>query len=438
MFVGDSEAVVSARSPAQARCRGLTGDEIVTRPGRRRTCGVSLASPRCGGGLPFGRFLPSLGPAVTRRRDLFSLGAFFHSRRGANRRDAQRSPEHLRKAGRPNRDCLRSPRPTRSDRESRANRDAWRHPATGTYQPADGRQRGPEDPVEAAPSMVRGDCQLDLLSFGACNANLHASCRFARGVRFSFTRRKTLNLPKTLDREPLVDAVFEVRMGGTPQLADLLPGALFGHLTPKPTLQRLPAADVPQPIRDQDPNLVFSPVIRLDWREFTISFGDRNMVIACKMPYPKWPAFKGCILDIVRKVANVGIVGPVERYSVKYVNLIQAPTFADQIGKINISVKIGDIEAKDNHVSVQLHSTEDDTLHIVSVVTGARGRMSDGRSVLGAIVDIDSIRNIQFSDFGSFALSLEPGLESLRQSNKFKFFGCLTDAAIHEMGPRYV
>ena len=64
-----------------------------------------------------------------------------------------------------------------------------------------------------------------------------------------------------------------MRMGGAPQLADLLPGALFGQLTPKPTLQRLPAAEIPQPIRDQDPDLAFSPVIRLDWGEFTITFG---------------------------------------------------------------------------------------------------------------------------------------------------------------------
>jgi uncharacterized protein (TIGR04255 family) len=108
-----------------------------------------------------------------------------------------------------------------------------------------------------------------------------------------------VKLPKTLDREPLVDAVFEVRMAGAPQLADLLPGALFGQLTPRPTLERLPAAEIPQPIRDQDPNLAFSPVIRLDWGEFTISFGDRNLVIASKLPYPKWPAFKAAILERV-------------------------------------------------------------------------------------------------------------------------------------------
>lgn len=246
-----------------------------------------------------------------------------------------------------------------------------------------------------------------------------------------------MKLPKTLDREPLVDAVFEVRMGGAPQLADLLPGALFGQLKPRPTLHRLAAAEIPQPIRDQDPNLAFSPVIRLEWDKFTISLGDRNLVIACKLPYPKWPAFRNAILDIVEKVAQVGIAGPVERYSVKYVNLIQAPTLADQIAKINLAVRVGDVEAKDDNLSVQVHRKEGDTLHIMSVLTGAHGRIPDGKLVFGVIVDIDSIRTVHFSDFGAFAVKLEPAVESLRQANKIKFFSCLTEATINEMGPKY-
>lgn len=244
-------------------------------------------------------------------------------------------------------------------------------------------------------------------------------------------------LPKELTREPLVDAVFEVRMGGEPHMADLLPGVLFGQLEPKPTIHRLPAAEIPQPIRASDPNLAFAPVLRLDWREFTISFGDRNLVISCKLPYPKWPRFKEAILEIVSMVARAGITGPVERYSVKYVNLIQAPTLADQISKINLAVRVGEVEAKDDHLSVQVHRTEGDTLHILSIVTGAQGALADGETVFGAVVDIDSIRFAHFSDLGAFSAKLEPAVEELRLANKIKFFGCLTEKTVNEMGPKY-
>lgn len=226
-------------------------------------------------------------------------------------------------------------------------------------------------------------------------------------------------------------------MGGNPHLADLLPGALFGQLTPRPTLQRLPAAEIPQPIRDQDSNLKFTPTIGLDTELFTISFGDRNLVIGCKLPYPKWPTFKQAILECVSKVARVGIEGPVERYSIKYVNLIQAPTSSAQIAKINMAIRVGDVEATDDHLSVKVHKNEGDTLHIMSVVTNAEAKMPDGETIVGAVVDIDSIRNMHFADFGEFATRLEPELESLRQANKVKFFNCLTESTISEMGPKY-
>jgi uncharacterized protein (TIGR04255 family) len=244
-------------------------------------------------------------------------------------------------------------------------------------------------------------------------------------------------LPTILEREPLVDAVFEVRLGGDPHMSDLLPGVLFGLLDPKPTIQRLPAAEIPQPIRASDPNLVFAPVIRLDWREFAISFGERNLVIGCKLPYPKWPRFKETILDIVAKVARVGIAGPVERYSLKYVNLIQAPTIAEQITKIDMAVRVGEVDVKDDHLSVQVHRSEGDTLHIMSVVTGAQASLADGKQVFGAVVDIDSIRVAYFADFGAFESKLAPAVETLRQANKVKFFSCLTKETINEMGPKF-
>ena len=245
-------------------------------------------------------------------------------------------------------------------------------------------------------------------------------------------------LPKILEREPLVDAVFEVRMNGSQSLADILPGFLFHELdSPKPVIARLPAAEIPLPMRANDPGLQFAPVLRLDWRQYFISVGDKNVVISCKLPYPKWPNFKAAILDIVSRIAKIDLGGHVERYSVKYVNLIQAPNFADQVKKIRMDIKLGDVQVENDHVSLQVHRMEGDIIHILSVATGAQGQMPDGRLFLGALVDVDSIRSVDNLPFAKFSASLESNLESLRQANKAKFFGCLTEATIQEMGPIY-
>lgn len=244
-------------------------------------------------------------------------------------------------------------------------------------------------------------------------------------------------LPMILEREPLVDAVFEVRLGDTLPLADILPGFLLHEFGTSAKVTRLPAADIPRPLRADNPGLQFAPIQRLEWDRYLIAFGDSNIVISCKLPYPKWPSFKATILDIMAKVAKVELQGSVKRYSVKYVNLIQAPTFAEQVQKIRMEIKLGDVKVSDDHVSLQVHRAEGDIIHILSVVTGAQVNIPGGSTILGALVDVDSIREVSVSSFGEFVATLEPGLEALRQANKAKFFGCLTEATIKEMRPMY-
>lgn len=123
-------------------------------------------------------------------------------------------------------------------------------------------------------------------------------------------------VPKTLEREPLVDALFEVRMEGSAPLADILPGILFHKLDPKPSIARLPAADIPQPMRALDPALHYAPTQRLEWGEYVIAVGDRNVIVSCKLPYPKWPNFKSKILEIIGLIGEVGVAGIVERFSI--------------------------------------------------------------------------------------------------------------------------
>jgi uncharacterized protein (TIGR04255 family) len=246
-----------------------------------------------------------------------------------------------------------------------------------------------------------------------------------------------LRLPKSLEREPLVDALFEVRLSQT-SLADILPGYLFHALPgPKPQLTRLPAAEFPQPMRASDPALQFAPILKMELKNSQISVGDRNVMISCKLPYPKWRNFKKEILFLAGLIGKMGAAGRIERYSLKYVNLIQAPTLEDQLRKIKMSITLGEVEVKSDQMTLQVHRHEEGIIHILSVVIGAEGRMPDGRPVMGAVVDVDSIRKVDVADLKTFAECLEPGLEQLRQANKRKFFACLTQEAIDEMGPVY-
>jgi len=243
------------------------------------------------------------------------------------------------------------------------------------------------------------------------------------------------NLPVRLEREPLVDALFEVRVNPSSPLADVIPGFLMHDLGGDARITRLPAADLPFPVRKQDPNLQFAPLLRIEWENYFISVGDRNVVISCKMPYPKWPTFKAAILDILGRIAKLNPEGPVERYSLKYVNLIPATDYANQIGKVRMEVTLGDLSVSEQHISLQVHEKSADAIHIYNIVTGAKARTIEGKESAGILVDIDSIRNFNAPSLKELASNIDDGLEALRQENKAKFFSCLTEPTIAEMRP---
>ena len=245
-------------------------------------------------------------------------------------------------------------------------------------------------------------------------------------------------LPTKLEKSPLVDAICELRMEKALPLADILPGILFHKLDPQPIIQRLPAAEIPQPVRADNPSLHYEPTQRLEWGNYIIAVGDRNVIISCKLPYPGWPNFRAKILEIVDLIADVGVAGKVERFSIKYVNLIEAPSLAEQSAKINLTLHIGELEeVGDSQINMKVHYVEDDALHILTVITGAGAKMSDGREAFGVVIDIDSIQNVKPIPFNGFAQVLMGRLEVLRQSNKAHFFSCLKQETIVEMCPVY-
>lgn len=252
-----------------------------------------------------------------------------------------------------------------------------------------------------------------------------------------YVNESTMNLPKSLENEPLVDAVFEVRFRNTPPLADILPGALFGALRPISGIQRLPAADLPFPLRMQDPTLKFIPILRLEVEQFFVSVGDSNVVISCKLPYPKWPSFKEFIKHVLQEMVKINLPANVERYALKYVNIIQNPLISEQLRKIRTSITLGDVSVKDEQVSLQVHHKEGNILHIMSVMTGAQGKLWDNTDVFGTVVDIDSIVLVDDLSFNEFVGIIDQDVEDLRQANKAKFFSCLTRDAIQEMRPTY-
>lgn len=244
-------------------------------------------------------------------------------------------------------------------------------------------------------------------------------------------------LPDKLKKEPLIDAIFEVRFAGNASGADVIPGFLFGKLDGEKSIERLPAAELPRPVRDNDANLRFAPLVRLNWRQFTIAIGDRVLAVGCKLPYPGWSEFKPAILDIVGLVKSLGIIQSVQRYSMKYVDLIPADSIVEQIARTCISISLGDHHVTKEHFSLRLEIPESEMVHIINIITSAIAELPDGSKKEGVIVDIDTIKNANGVAFDTWLSELSNGLDVMHLANKQKFFDSLAPQTIDDLEPIY-
>jgi len=247
----------------------------------------------------------------------------------------------------------------------------------------------------------------------------------------------TDQLPTKLGKEPLIDAVFEVRFSSTAPASDILPGFFFSKLSGCGIIERLPIAQLPKPVRDADPNLQFSPLVRLSWNNFFISIGDSSLVIGCKIPYSGWSNFKPAIIEAVSCAMEIGIIQTVQRFSIKYIDLLSASSIRDQISLIRASVVIGKHTLEQENFTLKIEVPMNGFFHIVHIISSANALLADGSKRDGIIVDIDTITTVNNQEFQSWVTDLPEKLDTIHAANKSMFFECLHPETITSLEPVY-
>lgn len=248
-------------------------------------------------------------------------------------------------------------------------------------------------------------------------------------------------LPITLGKEPLLEAVCELRVspavGGA--FHTVMPGYLFAKFPGQVSaLEQLPAAAIPEEIRAQEPELAYASVARVSWREYFVLIGPRSVAIACRLPYPKWPRFKTDALELFRSVLASSLIKGIDRYSVKYVNFFPSPDGRHGFTEMmDWSIQIGDFIVGNERIRLRVEVPVDDAVTVITIASPAQVAKPNEPEVQGGVVDVDTVCTYVTNDLGTFDRELEDRLDRIRLVNKQAFFDCLTDRAIDLMDPKY-
>lgn len=245
-------------------------------------------------------------------------------------------------------------------------------------------------------------------------------------------------LPTKLDKEPLVDAVFEVRFSMQSPASNILPGIFFTKLTDvEKNIEQLSASQIPKHIRDADPNIKFAPLIRINWKEFFLLIGDMNVAIGCKLPYPGWAEFKKTITQVITTILEANVINNIQRFSLKYVNLIPSTNIEEQVASVRLNLTLGSHTLKKEVFQLRMEQTDKELIHIIQIISSAFVTTPNAVSKEGLVIDIDTVRNVNNQNPESFLVDFEQNIDCLHHENKRIFFDYITRKTLTDLNPHY-
>ncbi len=243
-------------------------------------------------------------------------------------------------------------------------------------------------------------------------------------------------VPARLRQEPLIEAIWQIQFD-SPAIGDVLPGVLFSELKTRCrnlSLRRLPAADIPAPVAQIDPNLRFiAKVIMEDpGSPFRWQVGDRVVTLNCQKPYVGWKSFKEEIIRMMNTLQESGLILNIQRHSLRYLDLLTLTPPPD-LTALKLKVELGGHEIRQHNCQIRLEIPEDEFVHVIQVVTPANATLPN-ETLTGTLVDLETVPKIPPTDWDA----AQAQLEILHTQSKAMFFHhILTESAIQSLEPEY-
>lgn len=244
-------------------------------------------------------------------------------------------------------------------------------------------------------------------------------------------------VPTRLKREPLYEAVWELRFHSKQPVFELLTGTIFSESNRRNwglrKISHLPASNVPPTLRRSDGNLRYLPVIRLDGSPISISIGEHVIAMSCVRPYIGWRMFGTRILELASVVRETGLVDRPERFSLKYLDIIEG---AADLGMLSVAVSIAGRQLRSEPLQVRTELRVQDLLHIVEIAVPAHVVLQSGEQLQGTAVSTDTIC-LASEGAQDFWETFEARLGQIHASNKELFFQLLSEQTLQYLEPEF-
>jgi len=239
-------------------------------------------------------------------------------------------------------------------------------------------------------------------------------------------------IPKKLEICPLVDAVVEIRFDIAKKMdRNLVSSLIYNSIQDlfDEKVEALPLIQMPDAIRNQDPNLKYKPIYKVSGKNALIQIGPQVVAISSKIPYIGWQTFLDLILKVLNKLKEAGIIYGVNRLGHRFVNF-----FEEDISD-KLTIEIPEIKNyKSLGKAINYNISDENFSHTLQVSNAMQLGKGQGLK-FGSIIDIDTARD--YKDLSYFMSHLEEELNAAHDKEKHLFYALLKEDFIIKMRPEY-
>jgi len=238
-----------------------------------------------------------------------------------------------------------------------------------------------------------------------------------------------MELPIRIEKCPIVDAIFEIRF-----TSNIYSSAVFGLIynilkDNYPEVVKLPILQLPEELRENDPNLRFKPTYKAAGDGFIIQIGPEVFSITSEIPYVGWKRFSAEIENILKSIFEQDVIKRVHRLGLRYINHFNTDIF----NNIKLNVLIDNKERALKNTVFRTEIEKGDFLSTLQIANNV-GNATDKRERNGSILDIDVFKIFDDDSFEDNFMKL---INEAHYSEKRLFFELFTEKFLNSLNPVY-
>ncbi|MDR2140607.1 MAG: TIGR04255 family protein [Deltaproteobacteria bacterium] len=192
----------------------------------------------------------------------------------------------------------------------------------------------------------------------------------------------------------VIESIFELRFQPNKlSVSEILPGMIYSHLSDDfPTVQKLPLANFPTILVNNDPNLLYLPTVILQGTNCSLQIGNRVVSLSYLTPFAEWDFFSNKISKITKTIENTKQIEQLESFSIKYIYLSETKS---RLSNFNVFIVVDGYNIANENISLQYQIKKDNIITHVKIISPAEIKLfQSGTKKNGVVVTIDCINEI--------------------------------------------